>query len=81
MPSMMGIHHIKFAVTDPGRSLRFYQTFLSAKRIPAADHRRTNDGPLYAYISEVPGPGCLLDLRLNPEQAKNIACLIPSRSP
>jgi catechol 2,3-dioxygenase-like lactoylglutathione lyase family enzyme len=67
---LMGIHHIKFAVTDLDRLLRFYEGFLGAKRIAEADHRRSDDGSLYAYILEVPGLGCALELRLNPEQAK-----------
>jgi len=69
-PLLMGIHHIKFAVTDLDRSLRFYEAFLGAKRIPEADHKRTDDGSLYAYILEVQGLGCPLELQLHPEQAK-----------
>jgi catechol 2,3-dioxygenase-like lactoylglutathione lyase family enzyme len=67
---LMGIHHIKFAVTDLDRSLHFYEASLGAKRIPEADHRRTDDGSLYAYILEVPGLGCPLELQLHPGQAK-----------
>jgi catechol 2,3-dioxygenase-like lactoylglutathione lyase family enzyme len=63
---LMGIHHIKFAVTDLDRSLHFYEAFLDAE----ADNRRTDDGSLYAYILEVPGLRCALELRLNPEQAR-----------
>ncbi len=69
-PPLMGIHHIKFAVTDLDRSLRFYEAFLGARRIAEADHRRADDGSLYAYILEAPGLGCALELRLNPEQAE-----------
>jgi catechol 2,3-dioxygenase-like lactoylglutathione lyase family enzyme len=69
-PPLMGIHHIKFAVTDLVRSLHFYEAFVGAKRIPEADHRRTDDGSLYAYILEVPGLGCPLELQLDPEQAR-----------
>jgi catechol 2,3-dioxygenase-like lactoylglutathione lyase family enzyme len=67
---VMGIHHLKLAVTDLDRSLLFYEAFLGAERIPAADHRRSDSGRLYAYILEVPGLGCMLELRLNPEQAE-----------
>jgi catechol 2,3-dioxygenase-like lactoylglutathione lyase family enzyme len=67
---LIGIHHIKFVVTDLDRSLHFYEAFLGAKRVAEADHRRTDDGSLYAYILEVPGLGCAIELRLNPEQAK-----------
>jgi catechol 2,3-dioxygenase-like lactoylglutathione lyase family enzyme len=69
-PPLMGIHHIKFAVTDLDRTLRFYEAFLDASRIPELDHRRTDDGSLYAYILKVGGLGCLLELRLNPAQAE-----------
>jgi catechol 2,3-dioxygenase-like lactoylglutathione lyase family enzyme len=69
-PPLMGIHHIKFAVTDLVRSLHFYEAFVGAKRIPEADHRRADDGSLYAYILEVPGLGCPLELQLDPEQAR-----------
>jgi catechol 2,3-dioxygenase-like lactoylglutathione lyase family enzyme len=69
-PPLVGIHHIKFAVSDLERSLHFYESLLGGKRIPEADHRRTNDGSLYAYILEVPGLTCPLELELNPAQAK-----------
>jgi catechol 2,3-dioxygenase-like lactoylglutathione lyase family enzyme len=69
-PSLMGIHHIKLAVSDLDRSLRFYEDFLGAKRIREADHRKAGDGSLYAYILEVTGLGCLLELRLNAAQAQ-----------
>jgi catechol 2,3-dioxygenase-like lactoylglutathione lyase family enzyme len=68
-PLLMGIHHLKFAVSDLDRSLRFYEAFLGAKRVPEADHRRADTGALYAYILQVPGLGCALELRLNPDQA------------
>ena len=76
-PPLMGIHHIKFDVTDLDRSLHFYEVFLGARRIPAADHRRTDDGSRYAYVLEVPGLGCWLELLLNPEQAKRHRRLDP----
>ena len=44
VPLLMGIHHIKFAATDLDRSLRFYETFLGAERIPVGRHRRTDNG-------------------------------------
>ena len=68
-PPIKGIHHIKFAVSDLDVSLRFYEHLFGAKRIAEADHRREIDGILYAYILEVPGLGCLLELRLNAGQA------------
>ncbi|MEI9851554.1 MAG: VOC family protein [Sphingomonas sp.] len=68
-PAIDGIHHLKFAVADPGRSLAFYEKTFGARRIPAADHRDA-DGAVYAYICEVPGLGTLLDLRLSREHAE-----------
>ncbi len=69
-PAIKGIHHIKLPVTNLHRSLEFYQQVFGAERIPQADHRREDDGALYAYICEVPGLGTKLELRLNPEHAE-----------
>ena len=69
-PDIQGIHHVKLAVTDLDRSLRFYETFLGAERIPEADHHKDEDGSLYGYILKVPGLGTMLELRLNAEQAE-----------
>jgi catechol 2,3-dioxygenase-like lactoylglutathione lyase family enzyme len=70
LPPLRGIHHIKIAVSDLQRSLRFYETLFGAKRIPHADHKHEADGSLYAFILDVPNLGSKLELRLNPEQAK-----------
>lgn len=68
-PAIDGIHHLKFAVADPDRSLAFYERVFGARRIPAADHRDAR-GAIYAYICEVPGLGTLLDLRLSEAHAQ-----------
>ena len=69
-PPLRGIHHVKFAVSDLPRALKFYETALGGQRIPEADHKREDTGDLYAYILNVPGLNAKLELRLNAEQAK-----------
>lgn len=68
-PAIDGIHHLKFAVSNPDRSLAFYQAVFGAQRVPAADHRDA-DGQIYAYICDVPGLGTRLDLRLSEVHAQ-----------
>ena len=41
-PSLPGIHHLKFAVSDLDESLRFYERALGAKHMPELDHMRDN---------------------------------------
>jgi len=69
-PPLRGIHHVKLAVSDLARALTFYESALGAERIPEADHKREDDGSLYAYILNVPGLNSKMELRLNAEQAK-----------
>ena len=68
-PAIEGIHHLKFAVADPERSLAFYEAVFGAQRMPAADHRDA-DGRIYSYICDVPGFGTKLDLRLSEQHAQ-----------
>ncbi|WP_404710586.1 VOC family protein [Sphingomonas sp. MMS24-J13] len=63
-PTVDGIHHLKFAVTDCDASLAFYEKVFGARRLPQADHRDAA-GNIYAYICDMPGWGTLLDLRLS----------------
>lgn len=67
-PHFLGIHHLKFAVSDLDRSLSFYTRILGASRLPKLDHVNAG-GQLYAIIMEVPGLGTPLELRLNSEHA------------
>ena len=67
-PHFLGIHHLKFAVSDLDRSLSFYTRILGASRLPKLDHVNAG-GQLYAIIMEVPGLGTPLELRLNAEHA------------
>jgi catechol 2,3-dioxygenase-like lactoylglutathione lyase family enzyme len=75
LPPLQGIHHLKLAVTDLQRSLRFYETLFGAKRIPRADHKHESDGSLYAFILDVPNLGTKLELRLHPEQSQEALSL------
>jgi catechol 2,3-dioxygenase-like lactoylglutathione lyase family enzyme len=67
-PRIEGIHHLKFTVSDPDRSLHFYERALGAQRLTELDHRRP-DGTVFAYILEVEGLGTLLELRFSPQGA------------
>jgi len=76
-PEIVGLHHLKLPVSDLARSLSFYETVFGARRIPEADHRRQDDGSLYAYILIVPGLGTLLELRLDAGRAATHAGFNP----
>lgn len=70
-PSISGIHHLKFPVTNLETSLNWYTTVLGASRIAALDHFNSN-GERYAIVLSLPAlSGPNLELRLNPDQAKN----------
>lgn len=70
MPSIERIHHVKFPVSDLSKSLEFYTDVLGAERQPDLDHKNP-DGSVYGFILKVPGFGeTVLELRLNPDQAK-----------
>lgn len=75
-PAPLGIHHLKFPVSDLATSLNFYERAFAARRIPEADHRRTADGELYAYIIAIEGLG-MLELRLHPSRARRHALFDP----
>lgn len=68
-PAFKGIHHVKLAVSELDRALRFFESALGASRVYDADHRHA-DGSLYAYVVAVPGLGAYLELQLDPERAR-----------
>ncbi|OAJ56548.1 hypothetical protein A6V36_33840 [Paraburkholderia ginsengiterrae] len=76
LPSIAGIHHLKFNVSNLDRSLDFYATALGARRLPELDHRHP-DGELFAYILEIENLGTYLELRASPERAAREAGLDP----
>jgi catechol 2,3-dioxygenase-like lactoylglutathione lyase family enzyme len=67
-PDFLGIHHLKFPVSDLDRSNDFYSRILGAQRLGHLDHFNS-DKQLYAVILNVPNLGTHLELRLNPPQA------------
>ncbi|MGF6539443.1 VOC family protein [Paraburkholderia youngii] len=75
-PTIAGIHHLKFNVSNLDRSLDFYARALGAKRLPEFDHRR-RDGELFAYILDIEHLGTYLELRASPERAAREAGLDP----
>jgi catechol 2,3-dioxygenase-like lactoylglutathione lyase family enzyme len=67
-PDFLGIHHLKFPVSDLDRSNDFYSRILGAQRLGHLDHFNS-DKQLYAVILDVPNLGTRLELRLNAQQA------------
>jgi catechol 2,3-dioxygenase-like lactoylglutathione lyase family enzyme len=61
-PSIVGIHHLKFPVSDLGQSLAFYESAFGARRNAELDHRHAN-GELFGVILEIPQLGTFLELR------------------
>jgi catechol 2,3-dioxygenase-like lactoylglutathione lyase family enzyme len=67
-PRVVGIHHLKFPVSDLERSLAFYESAFGARRKPELDHRDASGG-LFALILEIPQLGTFLELRKDPRAA------------
>jgi hypothetical protein len=68
-PPILGIHHIKFAVSNLSVSLAWYERVVGAKRIPHLDHIRS-DGTRFAAVCEMPEwSGLYLELRQTSDQA------------
>ncbi|MDB5875436.1 MAG: lactoylglutathione lyase-like lyase [Ramlibacter sp.] len=74
-PAALGIHHLKFVVSDVDKSLAFYEAAFGVKRVVAMDHRR--NGVLFGVILGFPGLGTELELRLDPAAAKTQKGLDP----
>jgi catechol 2,3-dioxygenase-like lactoylglutathione lyase family enzyme len=68
LPDFLGIHHLKFPVSDLERSIDFYIRVLGAKRLGHLDHYDANK-QLYGVILDIPRLGTPLELRLNAAQA------------
>lgn len=62
-PRALGIHHLKFAVSNLPLSLAWYERVLGGRRLPSLDHVRP-DGTRFAVICQmVDWSGLLLELR------------------
>jgi catechol 2,3-dioxygenase-like lactoylglutathione lyase family enzyme len=78
-PVVVGVHHLKFPVSDLDRSLSWYETVLNATRLREHDHFDL-EGRLFAYILDVPGltqHRSVLELTLAPQRAANMAGFDP----
>ena len=75
-PVLLGVHHLKFPVSDLQRSLEFYERALGAQRQPHFDHIDLG-GRLFAYIVAVPGLDTPLELRLAPNTSRLISGFDP----
>ncbi|PWJ25024.1 catechol 2,3-dioxygenase-like lactoylglutathione lyase family enzyme [Branchiibius hedensis] len=67
-PSLAGIHHLKFAVSDLDVSLDWWERAFGGQRQPHWDHTFP-DGRLFAYMLLVPGVDAPVELRLAPGSA------------
>lgn len=70
-PKVIGIHHLKFAVSNLSFSLAWYSRVLGACRLPSLDHV-DGSGTRFAVVCEMPDWGGLcLELRENAIRALN----------
>lgn len=68
-PSLVGIHHLKFAVSDLDVSLDWWERAFGGKRQVHWDHALP-DGRIFAYMMLVPGLDAPVELRLAPGSAE-----------
>jgi catechol 2,3-dioxygenase-like lactoylglutathione lyase family enzyme len=75
-PVLVGIHHVKFPVTDLARSRGWYERVFGLR--PVLEFRDDHDGVVRGVSYDVPGvPGVNLALRENPVAARGIAGFDP----
>ncbi|MFI9382124.1 VOC family protein [Kutzneria sp. NPDC052558] len=71
-PTLDGVHHLKFPVSDLAASVEWFGTALGARRQEGLDHYDL-DGRLFGVILAVPGLDVPVELRLSPEMARAMA--------
>ena len=73
-PTLAGIHHVKFPVTDLGRSLEWYERVFGLS--VQMEFRDDDDGPVMGVVF-TPVNGVCICLRQNPAAAVGIAGFDP----
>lgn len=68
-PSVLGIHHLKFAVSNLDVSIAWYERVLGARRVPELDHIRADGQRFAAVCRMIDWAGLHLELRLSRTQA------------
>ena len=75
-PVLVGIHHVKFPVTDLARSRGWYERVFGLR--PVLEFRDDHDGVVRGIAYDIPGvPGVWVALRENPDAARGIAGFDP----
>ncbi|SRR5216683_5723951 len=62
MPTLSGLHHVSFPVTDLERATTWFETVFGARRLADLDHDDEH-GSRYAVVLRLPGIGPLILLR------------------
>ena len=69
-PRVLGVHHLKFAVSNLDVSIAWYERVVGARRVPSLDHLRS-DGSRFAVVCEMTDwSGLFLELRQTQSQAQ-----------
>lgn len=68
-PAILGLHHLKFAVSNPSVSIAWYERVLGARHLTSLDHV-DNTGARFSAVCQMRCWGnVLLELRQNTTQA------------
>ena len=71
-PTLTGVHHVKFPVTDIEATAAFFEKALGAKRVKRFNHK-DEKGELFAAMMHFPGCDFPVELRHAPKAAKAVA--------
>lgn len=68
-PAILGIHHLKLAVSNPAISIAWYERVLGARHVTSLDHVDARGVRFSAVCQMSAWGGLLIELRQNPAQA------------